>query len=433
MKYLFTVIALAVLSTRPGLAEVLYVSPSDGPLQAVLDAASPGDTLALAPGTYPGSIRVTRTLTLRGAGDAVLDGEGQGDVIRVVAPGVHIEGLVLRNSGVNLTDMNAAVFAEPTAAGLVVRDCTLQTGGFGIWLDETPDARVLNNRVRGDASLRSQDRGNGIHLFNVTGAEVAGNEVWETRDGIYIDTSNENVLHGNHLHDLRYGIHYMYSYRNRVTGNRTQRTRTGYALMQSKYLTVIGNRSEDDDNYGMLMNFITHSTIRDNTVLRVRRGGSVGGPGADIIGGEGKAIFIYNSLYNRIEGNRFAESDIGIHLTAGSEDNEVTGNAFVGNRTQVKYVATREQEWSIEGRGNYWTDYVGWDRNEDGLGDTPYEPNDAVDKLLWKYPMAKVVMHSPAVQTLRWVQAQFPVFRAPGVRDSHPLMKPPVAAGESGT
>src|SRR3546814_10518262 len=60
-----------------------------------------------------------------------------------------------------------------------------------------------------------------------------------------------------------------------------------------------------------------------------------------ITGAEGKALFIYNSLFNRIEGNHFERSAVGIHLTAGSEDNRITGNVFAGNQRQVKYVATR--------------------------------------------------------------------------------------------
>ena len=37
-------------------------------------------------------------------------------------------------------------------------------------------------------------------------------------------------------------------------------------------LTVIGNRSEQDENYGILMNYITYSTLRDNFVSDVRDG-----------------------------------------------------------------------------------------------------------------------------------------------------------------
>ncbi|WP_252406493.1 hypothetical protein, partial [Acinetobacter pittii] len=84
--------------------------------------------------------------------------------------------------------------------------------------------------------------------------------------------------------------------------------------------------------------------------------------------------------------------------------------------------ANREQEWSADGRGNYWSDYLGWDRDDDGLGDVAYEPNDNVDRLIWLYPQVRLLLNSPSIELLRWVQRAFPVVRSPGVRDSHPLM-----------
>jgi nitrous oxidase accessory protein len=161
------------------------------------------------------------------------------------------------------------------------------------------------------------------------------------------------------------------------------------------------------------------------------RSGSTGD--SMIAGAEGKALFIYNSLFNSIEHNHFERSALGIHLTAGSEDNRISGNAFVGNRQQVKYVAVRTQEWSVDGRGNYWSDYLGWDRNEDGLGDIAYEPNDNVDRLLWLYPQVRLLMNSPSIELLRWVQRAFPVIKSPGVQDSHPLMQLPTGDLQSVT
>jgi nitrous oxidase accessory protein len=396
-------------------------------LHEAVAAAAPGDTLHLAPGVHPGNLRIDRPLTLSGAPGAVLDAGGHGDVIRVAAPDVTLRGLTIRRSGRDLTAMNAGVFVEKQAARVRIEDNTLEDISFGIWLDGSADAAVIGNRIRGDAGTRSQDRGNGIHLFNTTGAEILDNTVREVRDGIYIDVSNGNTLRGNTLRDLRYGIHYMYSHHNEVAGNLTRNTRTGYALMQSKFLTVTGNRSERDQNYGILMNFITNSTVAGNVVVDVQRGRSPGVADAHgIPGAEGKALFVYNSQYNTIHDNRFETAEIGIHLTAGSEDNRIHRNAFVANREQVKYVANREQEWSFEGVGNYWSDYLGWDLDADGIGDRPHEPNDAVDKLLWRHPEAKLLLNSPAVVTLRWVQHQFPVLRPLGVRDSAPLMAPPV-------
>src|SRR5690606_870271 len=92
---------------------------------------------------------------------------------------------------------------------------------------------------------------------------------------------------------------------------------------------------------------------------------------------------------------------------------------------QGKYVSTPTQGWSGEGRGNIWSAYLGCDRNDDGLGDVPTEPNDNVDRLLRMYPQERLLMNSPAIQVLRWVQRAFPVIRMQGVQDSHPLMRMP--------
>ncbi len=410
----------------PAFSATYRITP-DGPRpQAVIDRAAAGDRIAFAKGRYRVNLLLTKPIVLAGDDGAVLDGGGVDDVVRVRAPGVTLRGFTIRGAGRNLTQMNAGVFVERAATNTRIEDNFIQASGFGIWLDGCRGTRVLRNRIHGNPAIRSQDRGNGIHLFNVQGVEIAGNEIWQTRDGIYIDTSTDNVLRDNDMHDLRYGVHYMYSYSNKVIGNRTHDTRTGYALMQSKYLTVVGNRSEHDVNYGILMNYIIDSVIADNRVIGVRHGSGYVTGGELVVGAEGKALFVYNSLFNDFHDNLFADSDIGIHLTAGSDDNLFYDNAFVNNYTQVKYVASREQEWSRDGRGNYWSDYLGWDRNGDGIGDMPYEPNDAIDRLLWKYPLARILMHSPAVETLRWVQTEFPVLRPPGVRDSFPLLKPPV-------
>lgn len=376
-------------------------------------------------GVHSGSFRIDQSMQLRCAAGAILDAGGKGHGLVIAAPQVRVEGCEVRNWGRNLTDMDSGIYLEKQATGAEVVGNRLRGPGFGIWLDGTFDVLLERNDIEGDIDTRSQDRGNGIQLFAVKGARVIDNHLRHVRDGVYIDTSSGNLMQGNLIEDVRYGIHYMFSHDNRVLNNLTRRTRTGYALMQSRQLTVIGNRSEFDQNYGILMNYITYSTVQDNLISDVQQGTSGGGDSM-IAGAEGKALFIYNSLFNRIENNRFQRSSLGIHLTAGSEDNRITGNAFIDNQQQVKYVATREQEWSQDGRGNYWSDYLGWDRNGDGLGDVAYEPNDNVDRLLWTYPQVRLLLNSPGVELLRWVQRAFPVVRSPGVRDSHPLMHAPM-------
>jgi len=403
----------------------IRVTPTDD-LQHWLDHAAPDSTLVLEPGTYTGNFKVQRSVHLTGQAGVIIDGQGQQDAIRVSAPNVQITNLSIYNWGNDLTEMNAGIFVESTAHHTQIKNNNLRGDTTGIWLDKNDSSKVINNRIQGNTAMRSTDRGNGIHLSNTTNAEIRGNEVWHTRDGLYIISSQNNTLTNNYLHDLRYGVHYMYSHSNVVSKNRTFKTRAGYALMQSRGLTVTGNRAIDSEDYGILLNFITHSTLSHNQINGVHQSEARNVDGAD-----GKGLFIYNSLGNNIVGNVITQTDIGIHLTAGSEDNTITGNSFVSNQTQVKYVSSRTQEWSQNGQGNYWSNYLGWDMNNDDIGDNFFEPNDSIDKLLWKFPQAKVLMDSPGILLLRFVQRQFPVLKSPGVRDSFPLMKLPLALNAS--
>lgn len=373
-------------------------------------------------GTYHGNFVLDVPIALECADGAVFDAQGQKNAMNIRAPGATLKNCRIENWGNDLTNMNAAVFVERSATNATLQGNSLYGQGFGFWVDATRFVSIISNQVQGDNSLRTQDRGNGIHLFAVRDANVSDNDIWHVRDGIYIEASNDSLIDNNRLRDMRYGIHYMFSNRNRVTNNSTVRTRTGYALMQSRQLTVLNNHSDHDDNYGVLLNYITYSTIKYNHATDVQAGV---GDGIHISGGEGKGLFIYNSLFNIISHNYFANSSIGIHLTAGSEDNKISHNAFINNEQQVKYVAIRHQEWSQDGIGNFWSDYLGWDRDNNGIGDVPYEPNDNVDRLLWTYPQARLLMHSPSIEVLRWVQQAFPVVKYPGVQDSFPLMRPP--------
>lgn len=380
-----------------------------------------GDHWRLPAGLYAGNFVLDVPIHLECEPGAVLSGTGQKNTLNIRAADATLENCRLEDWGKNLTDMNAGIFVERTAERANIIGNSLQGPGFGVWVDATPHVSVIGNKVQGDNSMRTQDRGNGLHFFAVRFANIKDNEIWHVRDGIYIDASNDNVIDGNRLRDMRYGIHYMFSNRNKVINNETRRTRTGYALMQSRQLTVLDNYSDHDENYGILMNYVTYSTLQNNFVTAVQAGV---GDGIHISGGEGKGLFIYNSLFNTISGNHFENSALGIHLTAGAEDNKIYDNSFVNNQQQVKYVALREQEWSHAGRGNFWSDYLGWDRNNDGIGDVPYEPNDNVDRLLWTYPQVRLLMHSPGIEVLRLVQRAFPVVKYPGVQDSYPLMRP---------
>ena len=66
-----------------------------------------------------------------------------------------------------------------------------------------------------------------------------------------------------------------------------------------------------------------------------------------------------------------------------------------------------------------------YDLNGDGIADTAYRPNGIIDQIVWRAPVARLLLNSPAVSIVKWAQSQFPAILPGGVADSKPLMKPP--------
>jgi len=399
---------LIPLACEPVSADEIAVTPAA--LAGILQRAQPGDRLVLAAGRYRGPIVIdVPGLILDGGGQAVIDAGGRGRVITVDAPDVTITGLVVTGSGASLPNEDAGIFLTRRAAGARVLGNRLRDNLIGINVKGAAAALIADNHITGRPLPRLNDRGNGIQLWNAPGTRVEHNAVAQVRDGIFVTTSRRNVFAYNAFRRLRFAVHYMYTQDSTVIGNLSTGNHVGYALMYSYRIRVIANRSFGDRDHGLMLNYVSYSEIRDNWVRDV----------------PGKCLFFYNANINRLVHNRFERCGIGIHFTAGSERNEIVENAFVANRRQVKYVGTRILDWSVNGRGNYWSDLAAFDLDGDGIADSPYRPNDIVDRILWSTPDARFFLSSPAFAVLRMVSAQLPPVLVGGVVDTAPLMQPP--------
>lgn len=390
----------------PAFAKEWRVEPGKSIAKAVGSALA-GDTIVVERGYYHEQIVINKPLTLLGINRPTITGDNQlGDVIRINAPDVHVEGFIVRDSGGDLTAQNAGIYLAPGAHRALVKHNDISYSLFGLWIEKANDVQIIENLITGKRDYQSPQRGNGIQLYNTMGAKIVGNNISFTRDGIYVDVSHNALFRGNKMHHLRYGTHYMNSYFNVWEDNDTYLNRGGLALMEVRNITVRNNRAWGNSDHGIMLRTIQDSIIEDN-----------------VVAGNGRGFFIYDAEYNTIKNNLLVNNRVGIHLWAGSKHNQVDGNDLINNQNQIKYVAANDEMWGGE-RGNYWSNYLGWDRDGNGIGDTPYEANDIVDHLTWKYPMARILLNSPAVQTLRLVAQQFPLLRAPSVVDHNPRMRP---------
>ena len=390
-----------------GIAWAATVSVQPGQdLAAAVKAAAPGDVIEVARGMYHVNLLIDKPLTLRGIDRPTLSGGNQGDTIRVTAPDVVIEGLIVRDSGDSLKDQNAGIYLYPGAHRAVVRRCDLTYNLFGLWIEKADDVLIEENLITGKREYASSQRGNGIQLYNTKGARIYRNNISFVRDALYVDVSHHAVFKGNKLHRSRYGTHYMNSYYNLWEDNDTFYNRGGLALMEVREQVVRNNRAWGNSDHGIMLRTLQDAVIENN-----------------IVAGNNRGFFIYDVEYIKLNGNLVVDNVVGVHLSAGSTRNEVEGNDFVGNREQVRYVGARDERWGAKS-GNHWSNYLGWDRDGDGTGDVPYEANDMVDRLTWRHPSMKLLLASPAVQALRLVGQQFPVLRVPSVVDPKPRMQP---------
>lgn len=395
---------LGILLTTSVLAADVVVTPGEDTLALAVHRAAAGDRLLLGDGVYAGGLVLTRPVEIVGNGNSRLQGSGKGSVITIDTPGVVVAGLRISGSGSSHQTIDSGVQLTKKATGAVVRDNHFEGNLYGVDIHGARDARVENNVITGRQDRLMNRRGNAVYVWNAPGALVIGNSVKFGRDGIFVNSSRKNSFRNNRFEALRFAVHYMYANDSDVTGNLSIGNHLGFAIMFSSRVSIIGNTSINDRDHGIMLNYANSSELKGNLV---RNGGE-------------KCLFMYNANKNVMQHNHFEGCQIGIHFTAGSERNEIIGNSFIGNRTQVKFVGSRDHRWS----GNYWSDHSAYDVNGDGIADQPFRPNDAMDQVLWTQPSAKLLLGSPAVQLIRWAQKEFPALLPGGVVDEKPLMRP---------
>jgi len=387
--------------------------PATDSITGAIAKAQAGDTILVqGPTVFHEHLVVTKSIHLVGTNAPVIDGDSVGTPLVLAASHITVSGFVVRNSGRDLAAFDCAILIN--APDGKVSDCRIETDAFGVYVHGVNGCDVENNEIFGSPAAPSAKRGNGIHLWNTSGDRVVGNIIHDKRDGIYFSYASGSLIAGNQVQDTRFGIHYMYSHQNQLLTNSLTRNAVGATLMFSRGLLVEGNVMAANRRHGLVL-----KQIDDSRFLR------------NIVAGQNRGFFVQQANQNRFEGNLIATNDIGLYLSNGSEQNVFVANAFVHNSDQVWQPPFETEQgrkspnaFSENGRGNYWSDYTGNDRNHDGIGDTPYHETDVFGYIVDRHPAARVLALSPAVAVMRKSEELMPLLDTTGVTDLSPLMRP---------
>ncbi len=298
-------------------------------IQQAVDAAKPGDTVLVAPGTYTENVVVSKPLTITGNA-TVNAADSSKDVFLITSPGVHIDGLTISGgeTGVNVAGVASCAITNITEHGNV----------FAVYLANATNSVVSNNNLANNHYGVYCDYATSTTIANnVATGEAGGGNAATYSDGInlyYSDSNNvtQNNLNANHV----YGISLFHSSGNDISNNTISADE------------LIGVRLGDASN---------NNTLSFNT-----------------IGGNGQlGILILNAQGNQIYLNNFVNQPVAISDASAAIPNSPEKLAYTyGGINRTGYMS------------NYYSDYKGNDSNGTGIGSTPTSYGD-------KYPLVQPV------------------------------------------
>lgn len=376
-------------------------------VEAAVEKALPGDTIIFRPGIYSSlGVELKKPVTLLGMKGAVLDGEKKDYILKIVSDDVVVSGFELMNSGRSYTKDYAAIYVN-RSSGFSIINNEVRESFFGLLVEKSKNGKIYNNKVIGKATREDQS-GNGIHLWDCDSIQIAKNEVYGMRDGIYLEFVDASEVSDNHSHNnVRYGLHFMFSNHDEYSRNTFERNGAGVAVMFSKWIKMIENRFVQNwgsASYGLLLKEIYDGEVIDNTFDR-----------------NTIAVYVDGSSRVNYNNNLFQQNGWAIKVSGGCYTNIFKSNDFIGNSFGISYNSMLNDNTF---NGNYWSDYTGYDLNRDGIGDVPYRPVKLFSYITNKTPEAIVLMRSLFVDIINFSEKVSPAFTPDALVDDSPSMKP---------
>ncbi len=346
---------------------ILYANP----LQDAIDKATPGAIIKLQNGIYVGNIIIDKPLTIVGMGKGVeIWGENHGSVVTIQSSNVVLQNITISKSGDNMQNIDAAIALKQVRNCKIV-DCTIKDVLYGIDMYMVENSLIINNDIT-VAENNLPLRGNGLKLYYSHYNTIKNNKIHNTRD-VTLHYSHHNLFSLNEFKHNRFATHIEMSNANIFKNNIYIYNSVGMMFMGAKNTQVIGNKilsSQGASGIGVMIAGVSNFIFKNNSVRYNAKG--------LYIQGTEKA----KGMKRYIQNNEIAYNAEAFHFHASIKDNTITRNKIYGNIDDVVKDIGGNFDTSNVVTYNYWDRYDGFDKDKDGIGDTPFRVYQHSD-LLW--------------------------------------------------
>jgi nitrous oxidase accessory protein len=407
MKVLLTITALSFFLCVSAKKIVVGSNQAITSLKKAVSIARDGDTIIVDAGVYKeGNIEITRSITILGNGNPIVDGENKYEILTVSGRNITIKGITFRNSGYSAMNDYASIKVVD-AIHVTIENNTIIGAYFAIHISNSSAAIIRHNNIIGSPKSE-QLTGNGIHLWKSNHALIDGNHIQGHRDGIYFEFVSLSTVQNNlSENNIRYGIHFMFSNDDVYFNNTFRRNGAGVAVMYSKKVNMEWNHFEENwgaSCYGILLKDISDSYIQHNTFFK-----------------NTTALHLEGTSRIDIRQNLFKENGWAVKVQASCEDNNFHHNNFVGNSFDVSTNGTLVLNKFYN---NYWDKYDGYDIDKNGIGDVPYHPVSMYSMIVEENPNSLILLRSFIVSLLDKAEKAIPSLTPENLVDNKPMIKP---------
>lgn len=386
-------------------------------MQDAIDAAPSGATIVVQGGSFDATVHITQPVRLVGEDWPVIDARHEGTGVLIESDDVIFEGFEVRNSGRSFDKEDSGIYIEGQRVQ-ILNNRVLYTL-FGINAATAHDLVVAGNYITGQKDISEGLRGDGIKVWYSHRTKIYRNEVTDSRD-LLVWYSNEVQVYENVVTHSRYGFHFMnsddgYAARNEVVNNSV-----GVYLMYGKRIIIEDNLlqgSRGPSGHGLGLKEVDGVVVRGNIIYDNRIGIYID-----------NSPFSYN-VYGEFYDNLIAFNDSGLGVLPSARSNLYQNNSFVENLEHVSVLGMGQlnegNQWSINGRGNFWSDYDGFDSDGNGVGDVPYRSENLSERLMRSYPELQLFRFSLAETAVDFAAEAVPLFSTePILIDEGPLVRP---------